>query len=101
MPTWMLLLGYVYGFAYGFLIAYTSALLGSVTCFYLGRKYFKKQVRTLMAKKQSMKSVVKAVEKRGFKVRSIAIKVARKENKGLILGMALSSGCSHLTRVAP
>ncbi|KAG0335295.1 hypothetical protein BG000_007644 [Podila horticola] len=60
--------GYVYGFTYGFLIAYTSALLGSVTCFYLGRKYFKKQVRTLMAKKQSMKSVVKAVEKRGFKL---------------------------------
>ncbi|KAG0086583.1 hypothetical protein BGZ93_004178 [Podila epicladia] len=60
--------GYVYGFTYGFLIAYTSALLGSVTCFYLGRKYFKKQVRTLMARKQSMKSVVKAVEKRGFKL---------------------------------
>ncbi|KAG0346243.1 hypothetical protein BG004_002091 [Podila humilis] len=60
--------GYVYGFGYGFLIAYSSALLGSITCFYLGRKYFKKQVRTLMAKKQSVKSVVKAVEKRGFKL---------------------------------
>ncbi|KAF9425565.1 hypothetical protein BGZ94_007422 [Podila epigama] len=60
--------GYVYGFAYGFLIAYSSALLGSVACFYLGRRYFKKQVRTLMAKNQSMKSIVKAVEKRGFKL---------------------------------
>ncbi|KAI1318001.1 hypothetical protein EDD11_007384 [Mortierella claussenii] len=35
----------------------------------LGRaRWFKVQVRALMAKKQSMKSVVKAVEKRGFKL---------------------------------
>ncbi|KAF9907114.1 hypothetical protein BX616_000525 [Lobosporangium transversale] len=60
--------GYVYGFAFGLFIAYTSALLGSVACFYLCRRWFKVQVRTLMAKKQGMKSVVKAVEKRGFKL---------------------------------
>ncbi|KAG0368214.1 hypothetical protein BGZ54_002452 [Gamsiella multidivaricata] len=60
--------GYVYGFWFGLLIAYSSALLGSITCFYLCRKWFKVQVRALMAKKQSMKSVVKAVEKRGFKL---------------------------------
>ncbi|KAF9112614.1 hypothetical protein BGX27_003108 [Mortierella sp. AM989] len=60
--------GYVYGFGFGLFIAYTSALLGSVTCFYLCRRWFKVQVRTLMAKRQNMKSVVKAVEKRGFKL---------------------------------
>ncbi|KAF9903906.1 hypothetical protein EC991_003197 [Linnemannia zychae] len=60
--------GYVYGFGLGLFIAYTSALLGSITCFYLCRRWFKVQVRALMAKKQSMKSVVKAVEKRGFKL---------------------------------
>ncbi|KAG0004163.1 hypothetical protein BGZ79_010119 [Entomortierella chlamydospora] len=60
--------GYVYGFGFGLAIAYTSALLGSVACFYLCRRWFKVQVRALMARKQSMKSVVKAVEKRGFKL---------------------------------
>ncbi|KAG0273828.1 Transmembrane protein 64 [Linnemannia exigua] len=60
--------GYVYGFGLGLFIAYTSALLGSIACFYLCRRWFKVQVRSLMAKKQSMKSVVKAVEKRGFKL---------------------------------
>ncbi|KAH7057671.1 snare associated Golgi protein-domain-containing protein [Linnemannia elongata] len=60
--------GYVYGFGLGLFIAYTSALLGSIACFYLCRRSFKVQVRALMAKKQSMKSVVKAVEKRGFKL---------------------------------
>ncbi|GJJ78139.1 hypothetical protein EMPS_10498 [Entomortierella parvispora] len=60
--------GYVYGFKFGLFIAYTSALLGSIACFYLCRKWFKVQVRALMAKKPSMKSVVKAVEKRGFRL---------------------------------
>ncbi|KAG0053086.1 hypothetical protein BGZ83_001678 [Gryganskiella cystojenkinii] len=60
--------GYVYGFKFGLFIAYTSALLGSIVCFYLCRKWFKVQVRSLMAKKPSLKSVVKAVEKRGFKL---------------------------------
>ncbi|KAF9946433.1 hypothetical protein BGZ65_009713 [Modicella reniformis] len=60
--------GYVYGFWFGLFIAYTSALLGSITCFYLCRRWFKVQVRALMAKKPSMKSVVKAVENRGFKL---------------------------------
>ncbi|KAF9356259.1 Transmembrane protein 64 [Mortierella sp. NVP85] len=63
-----MVLGYVYGFGFGLFIAYTSAFLGSITCFYLCRRWFKSQVRDLMAKKQSMKSVVKAVEKRGFKL---------------------------------
>ncbi|KAG0214348.1 hypothetical protein BGX28_002165 [Mortierella sp. GBA30] len=60
--------GYVYGFGFGLFIAYTSALLGSVACFYLCRRWFKVQVRAMLAKKQSLKSVVKAVEKRGFKL---------------------------------
>ncbi|KAF9936206.1 hypothetical protein BGZ67_002602 [Mortierella alpina] len=60
--------GYVYGFGFGLFIAYTSALLGSIACFYLCRRWFKVQVRAMMAKKQSLKSVVKAVEKRGFKL---------------------------------
>ncbi|KAF9092060.1 Transmembrane protein 64 [Mortierella sp. GBA35] len=61
-------LGYVYGFGLGLFITYTSALLGSIACFYLCRRWFKTQVRSLIAKKQKMKSVVKAVEKRGFKL---------------------------------
>ncbi|KAF9204256.1 hypothetical protein BGZ49_005487 [Haplosporangium sp. Z 27] len=60
--------GYVYGFRFGLFIAYTSALLGSVACFYLCRRWFKVQVRAILAKRQNMKSVVKAVEKRGFKL---------------------------------
>ncbi|KAF9584206.1 Transmembrane protein 64 [Lunasporangiospora selenospora] len=60
--------GYVYGFGFGLFIAYTSALLGSIACFYLCRRWFKVQVRAMVAKKPNLKSVVRAVEKRGFRL---------------------------------
>ncbi|KAF9975000.1 hypothetical protein BGZ73_001453 [Actinomortierella ambigua] len=60
--------GYVFGFWQGFLVAYSGALLGSVVCFVLCRKWYKAHVRKLLAKNQSMKSVIRAVEKRGFKM---------------------------------
>ncbi|KAF9431018.1 hypothetical protein BGZ76_000607 [Entomortierella beljakovae] len=60
--------GYAYGFLFGFAIAFTSALAGSIVCFYFCRRWFKPQVRKLMAKNKSLKSVVRTVEKRGFRL---------------------------------
>ncbi|KAI7819214.1 snare associated Golgi protein-domain-containing protein, partial [Gamsiella multidivaricata] len=60
--------GYVYGFVFGFIIAFSSALAGSIACFYLCRKRFKAHVRKLMAKNKSLKSVVRTVERRGFRL---------------------------------
>ncbi|KAF9950599.1 hypothetical protein BGZ72_007769 [Mortierella alpina] len=60
--------GYVYGFVQGFLIAFSSALIGSIVCFYFCRRWFKAQVRKLLAKNKSLKSVVRTVEKRGFRL---------------------------------
>ncbi|KAF9965322.1 hypothetical protein BGZ70_005035 [Mortierella alpina] len=60
--------GYVYGFVQGFLIAFSSALMGAIVCFYFCRRWFKAQVRKLLAKNKSLKSVVRTVEKRGFKL---------------------------------
>ncbi|KAG0275716.1 hypothetical protein BGZ95_008450 [Linnemannia exigua] len=60
--------GYVYGFMFGFLIAFTGALAGAIVCFYFCRRWFKAQVRKLMAKNRSLKGVVRTVEKRGFRL---------------------------------
>ncbi|KFH66918.1 hypothetical protein MVEG_07443 [Podila verticillata NRRL 6337] len=60
--------GYVYGFSFGFFIAYTSAFVGAMVCFYCCRRWFKAQARNLINKNQSLKSAVRAVEKRGFKL---------------------------------
>ncbi|GJJ78678.1 hypothetical protein EMPS_11037 [Entomortierella parvispora] len=60
--------GYVYGFLFGFAIAFSAALAGSIVCFYFCRRWFKAQVRTLMSKNKSLKSVVRTVEKRGFRL---------------------------------
>ncbi|KAG0056132.1 hypothetical protein BGZ83_006227 [Gryganskiella cystojenkinii] len=60
--------GYVYGFVLGFAIAFSSALAGSIVCFYFCRRWFKSQVRTLMSKNKNLKSVVRTVEKRGFRL---------------------------------
>ncbi|KAF9089376.1 hypothetical protein BGX23_006728 [Mortierella sp. AD031] len=60
--------GYVYGFVYGFVIVFSGALVGSIICFYLCRRWFKAHVRKLMAKNKSLKGVVRTVEKRGFRL---------------------------------
>ncbi|KAF9306566.1 hypothetical protein BGZ74_005144 [Mortierella antarctica] len=60
--------GYVYGFSFGFFIAYTSAFVGAMVCFFCCRRWFKAQARNLINKNQSLKSVVRTVEKRGFKL---------------------------------
>ncbi|KAI1316045.1 hypothetical protein EDD11_010509 [Mortierella claussenii] len=60
--------GYVYGFLFGFVIAFSGALAGGIVCFFFCRKWFKPQVRKLMAKNKSLKSVVRTVEKRGFRL---------------------------------
>ncbi|KAG0279871.1 hypothetical protein BGZ96_001797 [Linnemannia gamsii] len=60
--------GYVYGFVFGFIIAFTGAMAGSIVCFYFCRRWFKTQVRKLLAKNKSLKGVVRTVEKRGFRL---------------------------------
>ncbi|KAG0001757.1 hypothetical protein BGZ65_003206 [Modicella reniformis] len=60
--------GYVYGFVYGFIIAFSSALVGSIVCFYFCRRWFRTQVRSLMAKNKSLKGVIRTVERRGFRL---------------------------------
>ncbi|KAF9904258.1 hypothetical protein EC991_002916 [Linnemannia zychae] len=60
--------GYVYGFVYGFLYAFMGAMAGAIVCFYFCRRWFKAQVRKLMAKNKSLKGVVRTVEKRGFRL---------------------------------
>ncbi|KAK3815216.1 MAG: snare associated Golgi protein-domain-containing protein, partial [Benniella sp.] len=60
--------GYVYGFMNGFLMAFSSAWLGSIVCFYFCRRWFKVHVRKLMTKNKSLKAVVRTVEKKGFRL---------------------------------
>ncbi|KAF9896588.1 hypothetical protein BX616_007162, partial [Lobosporangium transversale] len=59
---------YVYGFVFGFVIAFSGALAGGIVCFYFCRRWFKPQVRKLMAKNKSLKSVVRTVENKGFRL---------------------------------
>ncbi|KAF9179412.1 hypothetical protein BGZ51_006932 [Haplosporangium sp. Z 767] len=46
----------------------SAALAGSIVCFYFCRRWFKAQVRKLMAKNTSLKAVVRTVERRGFRL---------------------------------
>ncbi|CAJ0764540.1 17372_t:CDS:2 [Entrophospora sp. SA101] len=66
--TMITLTGFTYGFFIGFLISYLAALFGAVTVFWLSRRWFGKSVRRLLKKYKSMGAVVKAVEKKGFKL---------------------------------
>ncbi|RIA91718.1 snare associated Golgi protein, partial [Glomus cerebriforme] len=66
--TLITLSGFIFGFGIGFFISYTAALTGAITVFYLSRKWFKKSVGKLLHKNNSMGAVVKAVEKKGFKL---------------------------------
>lgn len=62
------LCGFVYGFPAGMLPAYIGALSGAMTCFFLARKMFGVRVRTLVHSNPNMLAVVKAVDRKGFKV---------------------------------
>ncbi|KAF9168880.1 hypothetical protein BGX20_011104 [Mortierella sp. AD010] len=60
--------GYVYGFLFGFTIVFLAALSGAIVCFYFCRRWFKPQVRKLLAKNKNLKSVVRTVERSGFRL---------------------------------
>lgn len=66
--TYQTLSGFTFGFLRGFPLSYFGALAGSVTCFYLSRRFLKKRVLRLVAKYPKLEAVVHAVEKKGFKV---------------------------------
>ncbi|GBC00124.1 hypothetical protein RclHR1_03750023 [Rhizophagus clarus] len=66
--TLVTLSGFIFGFGIGFLISYIAALTGAITVFYLSRKWFIKYVGSVLRKNKSMNAIVKAVEKKGFKL---------------------------------
>ncbi|ORZ07885.1 snare associated Golgi protein-domain-containing protein [Absidia repens] len=66
--TFQSLSGFTFGFAKGYPISYFSALFGAVACFIISRRYLKKRVQSTMAKYPNLEAVVKAVEKKGFKL---------------------------------
>ncbi|KAI8329755.1 snare associated Golgi protein-domain-containing protein [Chlamydoabsidia padenii] len=66
--TFQSLSGFTFGFAKGFPISYFSALFGAIACFVISRRFLKKRVLHTMAKYPNLEAVVKAVEKKGFKL---------------------------------
>ncbi|CAO3694603.1 unnamed protein product [Rhizopus stolonifer] len=66
--TYQTLSGYTFGFAIGFPISYTSALLGASACFWLSRTCLKNRVTRLLSNYPNIEAAVKAVEKKGFKL---------------------------------
>ncbi|KAI7871268.1 snare associated Golgi protein-domain-containing protein, partial [Spinellus fusiger] len=66
--TYQTLSGYTFGFARGYPISYISALLGAITCFLISRIWLKERVQRIMKNYPNLEAVVKAVEKRGFKL---------------------------------
>ncbi|KAI8878168.1 hypothetical protein K501DRAFT_259041 [Backusella circina FSU 941] len=66
--TYQTLSGYTFGFEVGFAISYFSALVGAVSCFFLCRKLVKERVSHMLSKYPNLEAVVKAVEKKGFKL---------------------------------
>lgn len=67
--TYQTLSGYTFGFEIGFPISYLSALTGAVVCFSLSRLFIKARVTRMLSKYPNLEAVVRAVEKKGFKVR--------------------------------
>ncbi|ORE08383.1 hypothetical protein BCV72DRAFT_248842 [Rhizopus microsporus var. microsporus] len=65
---YLTLSGYSFGFSAGFPIAYFSALGGASACFWLSRTIFKQKVIRILARYPSMQAVIRAVEKKGFKL---------------------------------
>jgi uncharacterized membrane protein YdjX (TVP38/TMEM64 family) len=66
--TYQTLCGYTFGFQIGFPISYLSALAGAVVCFQLSRSCLRVRVMRMLSKYPNLEAVVKAVEKKGFKV---------------------------------
>lgn len=66
--TFQTLAGYTFGFSTGFLISYVSGLMGAVVCFILSRYFFHAKVNRMLSKHPNSEAVVRAVEKKGFKV---------------------------------
>ncbi|CAG8520299.1 4078_t:CDS:2 [Diversispora eburnea] len=59
--TLITLSGFTFGFIKGFIISYFAALTGAITVFLLSRRWFKKSVRKLLNKSNSMSAIVKAL----------------------------------------
>lgn len=72
--TFQTLSGYTFGFNIGFPISYFSALFGAVTCFVLSRYFLQDRVIRLLSKYPNLEAVIKAVEKKGFKVKITSVK---------------------------
>ncbi|KAL7315775.1 Tlg2-vesicle protein [Mucor circinelloides] len=66
--TYQTLSGFTFGFSVGFPISYLSALTGAVVCFQLSRSFLKARVVRTLSKYPNLEAVVKAVEKKGFKL---------------------------------
>ncbi len=66
--TYQTLSGFTFGFQIGFPISYLSALSGAIVCFSLSRMFLKARVTRMLAKYPNLEAVVRAVEKKGFKV---------------------------------
>lgn len=66
--TYQTLSGFTFGFKKGFPISYFSALLGAIVCFSLSRRFLKARVTRMLHRYPNLEAVVKAVEKKGFKV---------------------------------
>lgn len=66
--TYQTLSGYTFGFEVGFPISYLSALTGAVICFSLSRIFIKARVTRMLSKYPNLEAVVRAVEKKGFKL---------------------------------
>ncbi|KAI7897888.1 snare associated Golgi protein-domain-containing protein [Cokeromyces recurvatus] len=66
--TYQTLSGYTYGFQIGFPISYFSALIGAIICFSLCRLFIKTRISRLLSRYPNFEAVVKAVEKKGFKL---------------------------------
>ncbi|ORZ09512.1 hypothetical protein BCR42DRAFT_334476 [Absidia repens] len=66
--TFQSLSGFTFGFNLGFPISYFSALFGAIACFVISRRWLKLQVQNIMAKYPNLEAVVKAVDKKGFKL---------------------------------
>src|SRR5436190_1828687 len=83
--TLVTLSGFIFGFGIGFFISYVAALTGAITVFYLSRKWFKKSVGKLLHKNKSMNAIIKAVEKKGFKVCKIFLVIIYKIKKNPLI----------------
>lgn len=69
-PTWLMsgLVGYAYGFVWGFVVAWPALMLAVSAVFLLGRTFAKKLVQARSAESHFWKAVDAAAKKDGFKL---------------------------------